>query len=184
LRLLVTVDWFLIRAIEKTAQTFQKLTGKTHYWVVRQLAVILILIYSWAAVSPLFAPKVPFFERVLATLFVGLMVWFFFIRWLLHVANRMEEVERAAFLRVSQGIANPVKIMPIFIIGRLLITSLVALDVYLTIISSALSSRDFASPILLLIVYLAACDPLPPAPSKVRQWLQKTRVLKTQEATN
>ena len=81
--------------------------------------------------------------------------------------------ERLALARLLQGIANPRKIARDEFFSRLVNLSFTGWFLYM----AALSKRDPESVVVLVAflfsdlgMFLRACDPLPPAPSRLRQW--------------
>jgi hypothetical protein len=167
----------MLNAFEWACRKFQVLTGRTNVWLAFQLTNLSIVVYFvWAALS--------FWKSELwLRLFVGV-----FCAALLYALTQtifkvsLEESEANAYRRVAKGLRNPRRLrdaqlrlsfltltifMPypvlfVYIAERMQVISLrlhiIVLSYFLIVLTTAL-------------LYLLACDPLPPCAGKVREWL-------------
>ena len=164
------VDSALLDATEWVCRKFQILTGRTNVWIAMQLTNLSIVVYFIWALLYFWHTDV-----VLRT-FVGL-----FCGGLLYALTQtifkvsIEEYEKSAYRRVAKGYRNPRRVRdavlrmsfltlaivlgyPIFFVYVNLHLSLVLLSYLLVLLTT-------------LLLYLLACDPLPPCAGKVREWL-------------
>jgi hypothetical protein len=167
------IDTVILNLIERFCRRFQRLTGRTNVWLAVQLTNISIIVYFvWAGVfswtSSALAPR----------LFVAL-----FCGGLLYVLTQtifkepIEAYEVAAYRRVARGFRNPRRVRDVLLRISFLTLSLflcypilfvyINLRVHLVLLSYVL--------ILLttVVLYLLACDPLPPCAGRVREWLRR-----------
>ena len=165
------LDSAILDATERLCRRFQLATGKTNVWVAVQLTNLSIVVYFvWAGVSFWQAP-------VLARVAVAL-----FCVALLYVLSQtvlkvpLETYERSAFHRVAKGLRNPRRLR-----DALLRISFLTLSLGLSYPIVLLYSFSHAGVLLLtyslivlttVVLYVLACDPLPPCPGKVREWLR------------
>jgi hypothetical protein len=175
------IDSVILDAIEWSCRKFQALTGRTNVWLAMQLTNISIIIYFvWAAL---------YFWNTDNTVraFVGI-----FCAGLLYALTKtifkvsIEEYENSAFRRVAKGLRNPrrlrdaplrmsflmLAVLWYLTLGLLLAYPVlfvyVKLRVHLLVLSYVLIA------LTTLLLYLLACDPLPPCAGKVREWLNAT----------
>jgi signal transduction histidine kinase len=164
------LDSAILNALERVCRKFQVLTGRTNVWLAVQLTNLSIVVYFIWALLYFWHTDV-----VLRT-FVGL-----FCGGLLYALTQtifkvsIEEYEKSAYRRVAKGYRNPRRVRdavlrmsfltlaivlgyPIFFVYVNLHLSLVLLSYLLVLLTT-------------LLLYLLACDPLPPCAGKVREWL-------------
>jgi hypothetical protein len=173
------IDTAILNAIEWACRKFQVLTGRTNVWLAVQLTNLSIIVYFvWAGMYFWDAALVP---RVMVGLFCTV---------LLYVLSQtifkvpIEASESNAYGRVAKGLRNPRRVRDAhlrisFLTLSLVLTYPIAL-VYA--LPSALAPVRIRPWLILLtyslivlttvVLYLLACDPLPPSPGKVREWLR------------
>ncbi len=164
------IDAFLLNLIERACRAFQRLTGKTSVWLALQLTNLSIIIYFIAAVVYfLISDLVP-------RIFIGVFcstVLYALTQTLFKVP--IETYENNAFRRVANGLRNPRRTRDL-----LLRTSFLSLVLCYPIIFLYIRLRVDAGTgipligysliaLMTVILYLLACDPLPPAPVKVTE---------------
>ena len=116
-------DAFLIRQFEFVCQKFQRLTGKTNFWIAGFVAyttsviVVLFLIAVYSNQVPSitkgygeFGDKIFFIVMILANLTQGIYTW--------------RELEAEAFRHQVRGLSNPRKIHPVRVLDRCFLTGL------------------------------------------------------------
>jgi hypothetical protein len=165
------IDSFILNLTEWSCRKFQLLTGRTNVWLAVQLTNLSIIVYFvWAGVYFLSADLAP-------RIFIGA-----FCTGLLYVLTQtifkvpIETYESHAYRRVANGFRNPRRVRDALLRISFLTLSLV---LWYPIVFVYINLR---LPIILLgyslivlttaVLYLLACDPLPPCPGKVREWLQ------------
>jgi hypothetical protein len=173
------IDSAILNAIESACRKFQTLTGRTNVWVAGQLTNLSIIVYFvWAGLYFWNARVVP---RVLVGIFCTVRLYAL-SQTIFKVP--IEASETHAYRRVAKGVRNPRRVR-----DALLRISFLTLSVVLLYPLAVLSSIPFTSaqirvrlPLILLtyslivlttiVLYLLACDPLPPKPGKLREWLR------------
>jgi hypothetical protein len=166
------VDTALLDLIERLCHAFQRLTGRTNVWLAVQLTNLSIIVYFvWAGV---------YFWTIddLSARFALVL----FCSGLLYLLSQtifkesIEMYESNAYRRVAKGVRNPRRLRDALMRTLFLSLSLVLAGpvvfgyrtLHLTIILLSYSLIVLTT----LVLYLLACDPLPPCPGKVREWLR------------
>jgi hypothetical protein len=164
------IDSVMLNLIERSCRRFQLLTGRTNVWLAIQLTNLSIIVYFvWTGMyfwSSEVAPRV-----MLALFCCGLL--YVLTQTVFKVP--IEAYETAAYRRVAKGFMNPRRVR-----DAVLRTSFLTLSILLCypIVFVYINLR---LPVVLLsyslivlttaVLYLLACDPLPPCAGKVREWL-------------
>jgi hypothetical protein len=163
---MIYIDSVILTMIERACRRFQRLTGRTNVWLAVQLTNLSIIIYFvWAGVV---------FSSVETWLRIGVAV---FCAGLLCVLiqtlfrESIEAYETSAYKRVSKGLRNPRRVRDALL--RIAFLTLAILFWY----PAALVYSELDLQVLLLtyplialttaVLYLLACDPLPPSEVKV-----------------
>ena len=168
------IDSALLNAVEWCCRQFQVLTGRTNVWLALQLTNLSIVVYFiWAALV--------FWTRDLGSrIFVGV-----FCGGLMYVLTQtifkvpVESYEQNAYRRVAKGLRNPRRLRDALL--RVSFLTLSILLFYPSLVLAVMFGVQVAvlsySLIVLttIVLYLLACDPLPPCPGKVREWLRVMR---------
>jgi len=167
------IDSAILNLTEWLCRRFQLLTGRTNVWLAVQLTNLSIIVYFvWAGV---------YFWRSDATARLALGL---FCAGLLYVLTQtvfkvpIEAYENNAYRRVEQGFRNPRRMreahlrIPFLTLSVLLVYPVLFASIKLRLHIALLSY----SLILLttVVLYLLACDPLPPCAGKLRVWLRGT----------
>jgi hypothetical protein len=166
------VDSALLNLTESFCRRFQVLTGRTNLWLAGQLTNLSVVIYFvWVGLH--------FWRGGIAErLVVGV-----FCTALLYVLSQtvlkvpIETYESSAYQRLAQGLRNPRRIR-----DSVLRISFLTLCVFLsypivlayTVLRLHIVLLTYLLVVLTTVVlYLLACDPLPPARARVKAWLRK-----------
>jgi hypothetical protein len=171
---MIAIDEQLLDFVERRCREFQRRTGRTNVWLAVQLTNLSVIVYFiWAgAVIRIVGPRL----RVAIVVFCVSLFWGV-ARTILRVP--IESAEKSAYRRVSKGLRNPRRMR-----DAPLRLSFLALSILLLVPSVALLVRfglQFAmlgySLIVLttIVLYLFACDPLPPCRGVARDWLRALR---------
>ncbi len=175
------IDSVILNMIERACRRFQRLTGRTNVWLAVQLTNLSIILYFiWAAVV---------FSTVEAWLRIGVAI---FCAGLLYVLTQtlfresIEAYESSAYKRVSKGVRNPRRVR-----DALLRIAFLTLAIFLWF-PAALVYSELDIQVLLLtyplialttvVLYLLACDPLPPSEVKVAEEARAAAAVRTQGA--
>jgi hypothetical protein len=173
------IDAALLDLTEWLCRRFQVLTGRTNVWLAGQLTNLSIIVYFvWAGVVLWVSDRGP---RIAIGVFCGVLL-FALSQTIFRVP--IEASEESAYQRVAKGLRNPRRIRDALLRIPFLTLSIVLFyPVYLAVARPVLleSVRLRADIVLLsyslivlttVVLYLLACDPLPPCQGKVREWLQ------------
>jgi len=165
------IDSAILNLTEWFCRKFQLLTGRTNMWLAVQLTNLSIIVY--------FVLAGMYFWRseVAARIALGL-----FCSGLLYALTQtifkvpIEAYETAAYQRVAKGLRNPRRLRD----AQLRISFLTLSVVLIYPISYAyrnlhvpMAPLTYSLIVLTTVVlYLLACDPLPPCAGKVTEWLR------------
>ena len=163
------IDSVLLNLTERSCRAFQRLTGKTNVWLAVQLTNLSIVLYFvWAALWTSIADVA---LQVMAALFAAALLYVL-TQTVFKVS--IEAYETAAYRRVAKGLRNPR-----WLRDAPLRTSFLTLTVLL-LAPVMFVSVNLRIPLIILtyllivlttvVLYLLACDPLPPCVGKVREW--------------
>jgi hypothetical protein len=165
------IDSVIVNLTERCCRRFQALTGKTNVWLAVQLTNLSVVVYfAWAG---LYSWSIGGAQRLLFALFCGALLY-----GLAQTIFRMpiEAYEAAAYRRLSKGFSNPRRVRDAslriafltlsLVLGYPMIFIYISLQVRIAILSYLLVVLTTA------VLYLLACDPLPPCRGRVRQWLR------------
>jgi len=164
------LDAAMLNSVEWCCQKVQVLTGRTNVWLAFQLTNLSIVVYFvWAGV---YFWKSELWLRVSVGLFCTALLYTL-TQTIFKVS--FEESEANAYRRVANGLRNPRRVrdmqlrvsfltLSVFMLYPVLFVY-VTLKLYLVLLSYALIVLTTA------LLYLLACDPLPPCAGKVREWL-------------
>lgn len=166
------VDSAFLDLTERICQNFQAWTGRTNVWLAFQLTNLSIVIYFIWVVA-LYWLSADLAVRVFVALFCG-GVFYMLTRTLFRTS--IELAESDAYRRVAKGFRNPRRIRDAQLrIAFLTLSILLAYPLWFAYVT--LGSRFVLLTLALIILttvvlYVLACDPLPPCPGKVREWLR------------
>jgi hypothetical protein len=166
------VDSAVLDLIERMCRRFQLWTGRTNVWLAFQLTNLSIVIYFiW--VAGLYWLSGDLRVRSFLLLFGG-GIFAVLTRTIFEVPIEISENE--AYRRVAKGLRNPRRLRDAQLRITFLTLSIVLsyplwlafriLHVRLALITEALIV------LTTVVLYLLACDPLPPCPGKVKDWLR------------
>ncbi len=165
------IDSAILNLTERVCRRFQLLTGKTNVWLAVQLTNLSIIVYFvWAGLVSWRNDAAP---RTLIVLFcAGLM--YVLSQTVLKVPTETHELY--AYQRVAKGFRNPRRVR-----DALLRISFLTLAIFLCY-PSFFVYFTLHMPVVLLsyslivlttvILYLLACDPLPPCAGTVWEWIR------------
>jgi len=166
------VDSEILNLTERLCRWFQTLTGRTNVWLAFQLTNLSIVVYFvWAA--GLYLLSVDAVLRVFVALFCG-GVFFVLTRTIFKVSIEASEAE--AYRRVAKGLRNPRRIRDAQLrIAFLTLSVVLSYPLWFAYITLRLRFILLTEVLIILttvVLYVLACDPLPPCASKVRAWVR------------
>lgn len=165
------IDSAILDLTECLCRWFQRLTGRTNVWLAVQFTNLSIVVYFiWAGVYFWASDVVP---RVLFGLFCGVLVY---VLTQTVLKEPIETYENNAYRRVAHGHRNPRRVRDALLRISFLTLSVVLfypmLLVYVTLrVHIALLSYSLIV-LTTVVLYLLACDPLPPCAGKLHEWLR------------
>jgi hypothetical protein len=162
------IDSVVLDLTERSCRRLQQLTGRTNVWFALQLTNLSIVVYFvWAGMYSWSSDVAP-------RLLIGL-----FCAGLLYVLTQtvfkvpIEAYENAAYRRVAKGLKNPRRLRDAPLRISFLTLSLVLcypiLFVYVTLRVRVALLTYVLIVLTTVVLYLLACDPLPPAVQKMRE---------------
>lgn len=175
---MIWIDSALLDVTERLCRRFQRLTGRTNVWLAFQLTNLSIVIFFiWAGMQFVVADRVT--RTVLAVGCGGLL--YLLAQTVLRVP--VDTYEDSAYRRVEKGLRNPRRERDALLRVPFLTLSVVLLYPVVFIVSNRglLAFLNVRATIFIVtygltvlttvVLYLLACDPLPPCRGKVREWL-------------
>ena len=165
------VDSLLLDQIELLCRRFQVLTGRTNVWLAVQLTNLSVVVYFiWAGLF--FWNVDSIWMRVFLAFFCG-GVLYLLTKTVFRVS--IEASEMNAYQRVSKGLRNPRRVRDAILrISFLTLCVLMVspvLFVYMTLrLPIALLTYSLVV-LTTVVLYLLACDPLPPCTARLTEWI-------------
>jgi hypothetical protein len=166
------VDSAVLNLTERMCRRFQTWTGRTNVWLAFQLTNLSIVCYFiW--VAGLYWLSVDLSLRVFVALFCS-AVFFVLTRTILKTPIEASEAE--AYRRLAKGLRNPRRIRDSQLrIAFLTLSIVLAYPLWFAYVTLHLQRFVLLTEALIIlttaVLYLLACDPLPPCAGKVREWL-------------
>src|SRR5262245_13795632 len=173
------IDSVILDLTEISCHRFQMLTGRTNVWLAGQLTNLSIIVYFvWAT---MYFWNTDFTTRLLVAGFCVVLLYAL-TQTIFKVP--IETYEAHAYRRVAKGLRNPRRIgdalLRISFLTLAVVLSYPMLFVYFNLhllapfnfhLNVALLSYSLIV-LTTLVLYLLACDPLPPCTGKVQEWLR------------
>ena len=178
---MIYVDSALLNLIEAACRRFQVLTGRTNVWLAFQLTNLSIVVYF--VLAAVYFWSSPAVARIALVLFCGGLLYLL-TQTIFKVT--VEAHESSAYRRVANGFRNPrrVRDAPLRIafltLSLLLLFPVLLVHRFIDKSSLDTSSLISASPLLsyslialtTAVLYLLACDPLPPCAGRITEWIR------------
>jgi hypothetical protein len=165
------IDLAILDVTEWASRRFQRLTGRTNVWLALQLTNLSILLYFvWAV---LYSWTGGLALRISVAFFCGALLYVL-TQTVFKVP--IETYESAAYRRVTRGLRNPRRVRDALLrISFLTLAVVLAYPVFFVYINLRLHLVPLGYSLVVLtcmVLYLLACDPLPPCTGTVREWLR------------
>ena len=178
------VDSAVLDFTERMCRRFQAWTGRTNVWLAFQLTNLSIVVYFiWAA--SLYFVSGNLALRVFVAVFCG-TVFFALTRTIFKVPIEASETE--AYRRVAKGLRNPRRMrdaqLRIAFLTLSVVLSYPLWFAYMTLHLRFVLLTDALILLTTVVLYVLACDPLPPCASKVRERLRGMAPAQVPSASN
>jgi hypothetical protein len=165
------IDLAVLNLTEQMCRRFQAWTGRTNLWLAFQLTNLSVIVY-FVWVANLYWVSGSFVFRVFVALFSGGVLW---ILSRTIFRESIDVLETQAYARVAKGLRNPRRIRDAQLrIAFLTLSLVLSYPLWFAYVTLHLRFILFMEPLILLttiVLYVLACDPLPPCGAKVREWL-------------
>jgi hypothetical protein len=171
---MAVVDSALVDLTEWWCRKFQLWTGRSNVWLAFQLTILSIIVYFvWAGLYFLIID--PLARVVLGLFCVGL----FYVLTQTIFKVPIEAYEASAYQRVAQGLRNPRRLRDAPLrIAFLTLAVLLAYPIGLVYATLRLQVVLLTYSLIVLttiVLYLLACDPLPPCRGRLWEWWRAAR---------
>jgi uncharacterized membrane protein len=174
------LDQGLLNLVEHGCRAFQRLTGRTNIWLGVQLTNLSIVVFFvWAAMYSWLADLME--QVAVATFCAGLL----YLLTLTVFKEPIEAHETNAYRRVAKGFRNPRRLrdapLRISFLTLSVVLSYPIAFIYMSLrlleTLEGVLQVVLVSYILILlttaVLYVLACDPLPPCAGTLRQWVRR-----------
>ena len=170
------VDAAILDVTEWACHKFQRLTGLTNVWLAVQVTNLSIIVYfAWAAA---YFWRSDLAARIAIALFCGGLLYLL-TQTLFKVP--IETAEASSYLRAAQGFRNPRRLRDVLLrISFLTLSLMLSAPVAFVFVTDENDARRhivvltyFLIVLTTVVLYLLACDPLPPCVGKIREWLRQ-----------
>ena len=167
------IDTLILNFVERACRRIQRLTGRTNVWLAFQLTNLSIIVYFVWAGAVFWAADLG--SRIFVALFCGGVLY---VLMQTLFKEPVETFENNAFRRVLKGSRNPRRVRDALL--RISFLFLAILLFYPVVVNPALFRYvkiDVQVPLLMYslivlttaVLYLLACDPLPPKPVEEKE---------------
>jgi hypothetical protein len=167
------VDSAVLNLTERMCRRFQAWTGRTNVWLAFQFTNLSIVIY-FVWVAGLYLLSGDLVLRVFVMLFCG-AVFLALTRTIFKVSIEASETE--AYRRVAKGLRNPRRLRDAQLRIAFLTLSVVLFYplwfAYMTLHLQFILLTEALVVLTTIVLYILACDPLPPCAGKLRERLPR-----------
>ena len=166
------VDAAVLNVTERMCRQFQVSTGRTNVWLAFQLTNLSIVVYFiW--VAGLYWLSADLALRVFVALFCG-GVFVAMTRSIFKMS--IEAAEAEAYRRLAKGLGNPRRHRDAQLrIAFLTLSVVLSYPLWFAYLTLQLRFALLTEALIILttvVLYVLACDPLPPCAGRVRTWLR------------
>lgn len=166
------VDSAVLDLTEQACRRFQALTGRTNVWLAFHLTNLSVVVYFIWAAGVYFVSG-----DLVLRMFVALVCGGVFVvltRTIFKVS--LEASEAAAYRRLAKGLRNPRRIrdaqLRIAFLTLSLVLSYPLWFAYITLRLRFVLLTEALLALTTLVLYVLACDPLPPCAGKAKEWFR------------
>jgi hypothetical protein len=176
------IDSLILNVVESACHRVQTLTGRTNVWLAVQITNISVILYfMWAG---LYFWAADLLLRVVVGLFCAGV---FYALTQTVFREPIEETEHNAYRRVAKGLRNPKRIRDVLLrisfLNLSILLSYPVFFVYTRLRIHIVLLTYFLIVLTTVLLYLLACDPLPPCAGRLREWLRGTSRLRPARVT-
>lgn len=166
------IDSAVLDFVERLCQRLQLWTGRTNVWLAFQLTNLSIVVYfGWVAV--LYWLNGMFALRVFMAAFCGGV---FFMLTRTTFRQSVDASESQAYGRVRKGLRNPRRLRDAPLrIAFLTVSLMLPGPVWVASLASGMRlmlTTELLALLTTAVLYVLACDPLPPCEGRVFEWLR------------
>ena len=165
------LDSALLNLTEWFCHRFQRLTGRTNVWLAVQLTNLSIIVYFVLAAVYFWSSALG--PRIALGLFGGSLLYLL-TQTVFKVP--IEAYENNAYRRVAKGLRNPRRVRDARLrISFLTLSLLLSYPILFVYLNLRVPMAPLTYSLILLttvVLYLLACDPLPPCAGYLREWLR------------
>jgi hypothetical protein len=170
------LDSAVLNLTELMCRRFQAWTGLTNVWLAFQLTNLSIVVYFiW--VAGLYSLRQDLVLRLFVALFCS-GVFFVLTRTIFKTS--IDAAETEAYRRVAKGLRNPRRLRDAQLrIAFLTLSIVLSYPLWFAYVTLRLRFVLLTVALIILttvVLYVLACDPLPPCAGKVREWLRGLNV--------
>ena len=166
------VDSAVLNLVERLCRRFQVWTGRTNVWLAFQLTNLSVIVY-FISVAGLYWLSGDLALRVFVACFCG-GVFFMLTRTVFRTS--IEAAESEAYRRAAKGLRNPRRIRDAQLrIAFLTLSAVLSYPLWLAYTTLHLRFTLLMEALIVLttvVLYVLACDPLPPCTAKATAWLR------------
>jgi hypothetical protein len=174
------LDAALLNLVEALCRRFQVLTGRTNVWLAVQLTNLSVVVYFVWAGWYFWHSKAA--TRVFLALFCGGLLY---LLTQTIFKDPIEISENNAYRRAAKGLRNPRRLRDALLrISFLTLCLLLGYPVAFVYVNLRVPIVLLTYSLVVLttvVLYLLACDPLPPCAGKVTEWVQALARRRTAE---
>ena len=177
------LDLGLLNLVEQGCRAFQRLTGRTNIWLGVQLTNLSIVVFfAWAA---MYAWGTDLTEQIMVAVFcAGLL----YLLTQTVFKEPIEAYETNAYRRVAKGLRNPRRLRDAPLrISFLTLSVVLSYPIVLVYVSLRLHVVLLSYVLIVLttvVLYLLACDPMPPCAGTLRHWVRRWVPARASTATD
>lgn len=166
------IDSPILDLVERFCHWFQRMTGRTNVWLAVQLTNLSIIVYFvWAGIY-FWTIDDAMARFALVAFCIGLL----YLLSQTIFKESIEAYESNAYRRVAKGLRNPRRLrdqlMRTLFVSLSVVLAVPVVVVYLTLHLTVVVLSHWLLVLTTLVLYLLACDPLPPCAGKVTVWLR------------
>jgi hypothetical protein len=165
------IDQAVLNLTERMCRRLQTWTGRTNVWLAFQLTNLSVIVY-FVWIANLYWLSGDLALRVFVAAFCAGVLWM-----LSRTIFRMsiDVAENQAYARVAKGLRNPRRVrdaqLRIAFLTLSIVLSYPLWFAYITLHLKFILLMEALIGLTTAVLYVLACDPLPPCGAKVRDWL-------------
>ena len=166
------IDLAVLNLTEQMCRRIQTWTGRTNVWLAFQLTNLSVIVY-FVWVANLYWLSGDLALRIFVALFCSGVFWML-SRTIFKMS--IDVAEAQAYSRVAKGLRNPRRVrdaqLRIAFLTLSIVLSYPLWLAYITLHLKFILMTEALIGLTTAVLYVLACDPLPPCGAKVRDWLR------------